>query len=98
MRCAAALVRTVTLLQQRLRAAEQARDRTAEQLFSAMRAADAQQQDVRAAQDLKKGFEDMRRRCDMALELLGERNERIEQLEEDIRDMRQIFHAQLEVR
>ncbi len=27
----------------------------------------------------------------------GERNERVEQLEEDIEDMRRIFHEQLEV-
>ena len=31
----------------------------------------------------------------MALELLGERNERIDQLEDDIRDMKHIFHSQL---
>ena len=31
----------------------------------------------------------------MALELLGERNERIDQLEDDILDMKQIFHTQL---
>ena len=32
---------------------------------------------------------------DMALELLGERNERVDQLEDDIREMKGIFHAQL---
>ena len=31
------------------------------------------------------------------LELLGERNERIEQLELDVREMKAIFHAQLGV-
>lgn len=32
---------------------------------------------------------------DMALELLGERNERVEALEDDIREMKHIFHSQL---
>ena len=35
------------------------------------------------------------RRCELALELLGERNEAVEQLQEDIADMKHIFHAQL---
>lgn len=30
-----------------------------------------------------------------ALELLGERNERVDQLEEDIVEMKQIFHEQI---
>ena len=34
-------------------------------------------------------------RHDMALELLGERNERVEALEDDIREMKHIFHSQL---
>ena len=33
----------------------------------------------------------------MALELLGERNERVDQLEDDILEMKGIFHAQLEL-
>lgn len=33
----------------------------------------------------------------VALELLGERNERVEQLELDIVEMKDIFHQQLEV-
>ena len=31
----------------------------------------------------------------MALELLGERNEHADKLEEDIREMKHIFHSQL---
>lgn len=34
-------------------------------------------------------------RYDTALELLGERNERVDQLEEDIAEMKQIFHEQI---
>lgn len=37
----------------------------------------------------------LRARHDMALELLGERNERVEVLEEDVREMKHIFHTQL---
>lgn len=33
----------------------------------------------------------------LLLEVLGERNERVEQLEEDVRDMKRIFHEQLQV-
>ena len=40
--------------------------------------------------------QDQEGRYEMALELLGERNERIDQLEDDIRDMKHIFHVQLE--
>ena len=40
--------------------------------------------------------QDQEGRYEMALELLGERNERIDQLEDDIRDMKHIFHMQLE--
>ena len=32
---------------------------------------------------------------DLALELLGERNERVDNLEDDIEEMKQIFHTQL---
>ena len=34
-------------------------------------------------------------RYDTALELLGERNERVDQLEEDVTEMKQIFHEQI---
>lgn len=34
-------------------------------------------------------------RYDMALELLGERNELVDKLEDDIREMKEIFHGQL---
>ena len=35
------------------------------------------------------------RRYETALELLGERNEQVDQLEEDIAEMKEIFHDQL---
>ena len=41
-----------------------------------------------AAQELEKRYE-------MALELLGERNEHVDKLEDDIREMKDIFHSQL---
>lgn len=42
-------------------------------------------------------LQDLQHRYTMALELLGERNERVEQLEEDINEMKQIFHTQLDL-
>ena len=40
-------------------------------------------------------LQELKRRHDMALELLGERNERVEVLEDDVREMKHIFHTQL---
>ena len=40
-------------------------------------------------------MQDWEAKYDMALELLGERNERVDQLEDDILEMKSIFHAQL---
>ena len=40
-------------------------------------------------------LQDQCQRYETALELLGERNERVDQLEEDIAEMKQIFHDQL---
>lgn len=34
-------------------------------------------------------------RHNVALEILGERNERVETLEDDVREMKHIFHSQL---
>lgn len=45
---------------------------------------------------LSAGLEqEARARYEMALELLGERNEHVDKLEDDIREMKDIFHAQL---
>lgn len=40
-------------------------------------------------------MQDLGERYDTVLELLGERNENVDQLEEDIADMKQIFHQQI---
>ncbi len=37
-------------------------------------------------------FQEQHQRYDTVLELLGERNEKVDQLEEDIAEMKQIFH------
>ena len=39
--------------------------------------------------------QETRRRVDICLELIGERNERIEELEDNIAEMKGIFRAQL---
>jgi len=40
-------------------------------------------------------LQEQEQRHDTALELLGERNERVDQLEADIAEMKQIFHEQI---
>ena len=39
--------------------------------------------------------QELQKRYEMALELLGERNEYVDKLEDDIREMKSIFHTQL---
>ena len=41
------------------------------------------------------GLQELEKRYEMALELLGERNEHVDKLEDDIREMKEIFHNQL---
>ena len=41
------------------------------------------------------GSQELEKRYEMALELLGERNELVDKLEDDIREMKEIFHNQL---
>jgi hypothetical protein len=40
-------------------------------------------------------MQELQKRYEMALELLGERNEHVDKLEDDIREMKDIFHDQL---
>lgn len=50
-----------------------------------------------SSEGLRGGMEqELHERFDMALELLGERNELVESLEMDILEMKEIFHAQLQ--
>ncbi|MEW5302309.1 MAG: hypothetical protein WDW36_005109 [Sanguina aurantia] len=93
----AGLGRTLALLAARLRLSEHARDDAAEQLLRAMQRADAAEAGAAAAEGATREAAALRAKVDVALELLGERNERIEAMEEDISDMRAIFHSQLEV-
>jgi hypothetical protein len=39
--------------------------------------------------------QELQKRYEVALELLGERNELVDKLEDDVRDMKDIFHNQL---
>jgi len=45
---------------------------------------------------LETALKEYQYRLSLALELLGERNERIQELEEDVGEMKRIFHQQLE--
>mmetsp|Transcript_18990 Transcript_18990/g.52955 ORF Transcript_18990/g.52955 Transcript_18990/m.52955 type:complete len:620 (+) Transcript_18990:307-2166(+) len=85
------------ILQQQLEEAQQVRDYNAEELCSALRRADAAEADANSARQLKEEKEVLQRKMDICLEILGERNERIEQLQDDIVDMKRIFHEQLNV-
>ena len=40
-------------------------------------------------------LQELQHRYELALELLGERNERVDALEDDVREMKHIFHSQL---
>ena len=78
------------MLQQQLRLAETGRDVANEQLVRALAAAER-------APVLEAEVQEARRRLDVALEVLGERQDQIEALEEDVRDMKAIFHEQLSI-
>jgi hypothetical protein len=90
------LQRLAQRLQEQLAAAERGRDDAAEQLFAALQQRDALQRELGSVESLKQQRQELERKVDVALELLGERNERIEQLEDDIVDMKRIFREQLE--
>jgi len=87
----------VHMLQQQLRVAESARDASNEQLISALEAAEKSRITAQHAATLEKQLTLVTPKLDVALEVLGEKNERVEVLEEDIRDMKAIFHDQLAI-
>ncbi|KAL4518019.1 hypothetical protein Ndes2526A_g02383 [Nannochloris sp. 'desiccata'] len=87
----------VHMLQQQLRLAESARDASTEQLIIALEAAEKSRIAAQHAATLEKQLTLVTKKLDIALEVLGEKNERVEVLEEDIRDMKAIFHEQLAV-
>jgi chromosome segregation ATPase len=90
------LQRLAQRLQEQLAAAERGRDDASEQLFAALQQRDALQRELGSAEGARQQRQELERRVDVALELLGERNERIEQLEDDIAEMKGIFREQLE--
>ena len=45
--------------------------------------------------EYESSHQELEKRYEMALELLGERNEYVDKLEDDIREMKSIFHTQL---
>jgi hypothetical protein len=87
----------VHMLQQQLRLAESARDASNEQLVVALEAAERSRITAEHAAKLEKQLSLVTGKLDVALEVLGEKNERVEVLEEDIRDMKAIFHDQLAI-
>jgi hypothetical protein len=87
--------RLMPMLQQQLRLAEAARDASNEQLVIALEEVDKSRIAAQHATNLQKQLVLVTNKLDVALEVLGEKNERVEALEEDIRDMKAIFHEQL---
>ncbi|KAF6251879.1 hypothetical protein COO60DRAFT_578244 [Scenedesmus sp. NREL 46B-D3] len=90
------LQRSLQQLQQELAAAVQERDAAQEQLYQAVRRADAAAATLQDAERWKQGQLELERKLEVALEIIGERSIRIEELEADIADMKSIFHDQLE--
>lgn len=85
------------MLQQQLRMAETARDASNVQLVRVLAAAEESRAAAARTVSLEAELAETKKRLDVALEVLGERNERVEMLEEDIKDMKEIFHQQLAV-
>lgn len=92
---------SLTLLQHQLAIAEAARDRTNEQLLGSYERAERAEARARELGVVAEGLEvrvrELEAQQGIALELLGERNERVECLEEDIAEMKRIFREQLEL-
>ncbi|EIE21880.1 hypothetical protein COCSUDRAFT_47970 [Coccomyxa subellipsoidea C-169] len=85
----------VIFLEKRVAAAEAAADGAREELLRACERAEAAAAAVAQCDQLERELKEARARYDMALELLGERNEHVDKLEDDIREMKDIFHTQL---
>jgi hypothetical protein len=85
----------VHMLQQQLRLAESARDASNEQLVIALENAEKSRLTAQRAVTLEEQLGVVTKKLDVALEVLGEKKERVEALEEDIRDMKAIFHEQI---
>lgn len=85
----------IDILTSQLAEMQRQRDYHAEELCHAIERADAAETDASAARELKQEEAVIQGKLNICLEILGERNEKIEQLQDDIRDMKRIFHEQL---
>jgi chromosome segregation ATPase len=86
----------VQQLQQELAAVARERDAAAEQMYQAVRQADAAAAALREMAALRQAQAELQHKLDTSLEVLGERSLRCEELEADIADMKAVFAAQLE--
>ncbi|BDA46997.1 probable TATA element modulatory factor [Coccomyxa sp. Obi] len=91
----AAEAHRVIFLEKRVAAAEAAADSAREELLRACERAESANAAVSRCRELERELKECQARYDMALELLGERNEHVDKLEDDIREMKEIFHGQL---
>lgn len=85
----------VANLQRRLVTSEAAERRVHTELMKACERAEAAERSAAQSRQLEEQMQEQHQRYDTALELLGEKNEKVDQLEEDITEMKHIFHEQI---
>ncbi|DBA80110.1 TPA: TATA element modulatory factor 1, variant 2 [Trebouxia sp. C0005] len=84
-------------LERRLLTSEAAERRVHTELMKACERAEAAERSAAQSRQLEEQMQEQHQRYNTALELLGEKNEKVDQLEEDIAEMKQIFHEQISV-
>ncbi|DBA77123.1 hypothetical protein WJX77_012006 [Trebouxia sp. C0004] len=84
-------------LERRVLTSEAAERRCHTELLKACERADTAERNAAQFRQLEEQMQEQDQRYNTALELLGERNEKVDQLEEDITEMKQIFHEQISV-
>ncbi|GAB4819793.1 hypothetical protein N2152v2_006839 [Parachlorella kessleri] len=87
----------IALLEDQVSVLERSAAAANEALAQALARAGELEGEARRAAALKRHMEQLQAKHSLLLEVLGERHERVEQLEEDVRDMKAIFHQQLNV-
>eukprot|EP00898_Chlorokybus_atmophyticus_P004610 jgi/Chlat1/514/Chrsp103S01110 len=85
----------IAQLKEQLNAMEKARDAANEAFCKAQESANTLQADAAAAVRLKQELEKLKKHHEIALTMIGERNERVEELEADMRDVKALFREQI---
>ncbi|KAI9204244.1 TATA element modulatory factor 1 TATA binding-domain-containing protein [Polychytrium aggregatum] len=85
----------VSALQAQLKITTQTRDELAEELVKVTHDLDIMKRDVQKLARLETEYRSLTERYDSALEMLGEKTEKVEELEADIEDMKAAYREQL---